>query len=206
MRDPEASDSFTLTQLEKTFGAADGMTVKLQAGGGWVDDPQFMGRLTRTLAYTGAHISVLSGGYRRRTFQADPDIPESKSTTFEYEAPINSSAIRGDFLFWRRPKNEKPVALPIKKEIRPWLGTFFDQRKPRSTRRYEQLLEELEAKVGFPCNPLRYRHTCGVLLYHVLKMDAATVQKLMGFTPATMLTYVVRTKEQIREEMVSKGW
>ncbi len=207
MRDPEASDSFTLAQLETVHRVSDSLPVTLQTRrGGWIEDPAFLGHLSRTLAYTGMHISVLSGGYRARTLQADKDIPESKETFYEYSAPINSSAIRGGFLYWRRPKNEKPIPMPIKRDLNPWLGPFFDQPKPRSTRRYEQLLEEVEGQSGFPCNPLRFRHTCGVLLYHVLKMDAATVQRLLGVTAETMLKYVIRTKEEIREEMVAKGW
>ena len=206
MRDPEASDSFTIAQLDKILASADATTTKLQRGGYWEDDPKFLGRLTRTLAYTGMHISVLSGGFRQHTFRGDPEIPESREVAHDYSAPIDSSAVRGDFLYWRRPKNEKPIAMPIKPEIQPWLGTFLDQPRPRSTRRYEQILDTLQEKVGFPCNPLRFRHTCGVLLYHVLKLDAATVQHLLGCTPHTMLTYVVRTKEQTRDEMIQKGW
>jgi len=194
MRDPESSDSFSLAQLETVNRTADGWTVKLQAGGGWIDDSLFMGRLTRTLAYTGMHISVLSGGWRR----------QGEERT--YSPPLDSSAIRGDFLYWRRPKNEKPIAMPIKAEIAPWLPAFLDQVRPKTSRRYQQLLEELEKKTGFACNPLRFRHTCGVILYHVLKLDAATVQRMLGCTPDTMLRYVIRTKEEIRQEMVSKGW
>jgi hypothetical protein len=205
-RDPEASDSFTLAQLDAVNTVADRTSTTLQTGEGWVDDPHFLGRLTRTLAYTGAHISVLSGGWRAHTTRADPEISESKVTTYEYSPPIRSDAIKGEFLYWRRPKNEKPIPMPIKKEVAPWLGLFFDQAKPRSRQRYNQILDELEPLVGFSCNPLRFRHTCGVLLYHVYKMPAADVQRLMGFTPETMLTYVVRTKEEIREEMVAKGW
>lgn len=178
----------------------------LQTHQGWVGDPLFLGRLCRTLAYTGMHISVLSGGFRQHTSLADKAIPESKWTSHDYSPPLDSTAIRGDFLYWRRPKNEKPIAMPIKPDIHPWLASFLDQPRPRSTRRYQQLLDELEKEVGFSCNPLRFRHTCGVLLYHVLKLDAATVQRMLGCTPNTMLTYVVRTKEQIREEMIAKGW
>ncbi len=198
MRDPEASDSFTLAQLDQVFQVADQTRITIQSIDGWKNDPLFLGRLTRTLAYTGMHISVLSGSFRAKTVR--------RVRRVEWVGPIRSDAIREGFLFWRRPKNEKPIPLPIKRDIAPWLGEFLDQEKPRSTRRYEQILEDLEQLVGFPTNPLRFRHTCGVLLYHVLKMDAATVQKLMGFTPETMLTYVVRTKEQIAEEMVEKGW
>ncbi len=198
MRDPEASDSFTTPQLDRVFRLADEKILKLQREGQWVDDPFFLGRLCRTLAFTGMHISVLCGGWRQQTIEEEIHL--------EYSPPISSEAIRNGFLFWHRPKNEKPIPMPIKRELAPWLGEFFDQPKPKTYRRYEQILEELEFDVGFPCNPLRFRHTCGVLLYHVLKMDAATVQKLMGFTPETMLTYVVRTKEQVAAEMVEKGW
>jgi hypothetical protein len=199
VRDPEASDSFTLAQLERVFEVADGQTIRLQTGEGWVDDYQWLGRFVRTLAYTGMHISVFSGAWRRSM--------QDGEAIAEYVPPIDSTAIREGFLFWRRPKNEKPIPMPIKKDIAPWLGEFFDHPRPRSTRRYEQILEDMvEAEVGFPANPLRFRHTCGVILYHVLKLDAATVQKLMGFTPETMLTYVIRTKEQIAAEMVEKGW
>jgi integrase len=206
LRDPEASDSFTLGQLETVHRVADSKIIKLQANGGWIEDPQFLGRLTRVLAYTGMHISVLSGGFRQHTTQSDEDIPESRVTLYDYSAPLDSSAVRGDFLYWRRPKNEKPIPMPIKRDIAPWLGQFLDQPRPKTTRRYQQILEEVEKGVGFPTNPLRFRHTCGVLLYWVLKMDAATVQRLLGCTAQTMLTYVIRTKEQIREEMIAKGW
>ncbi len=197
-RDPEASDSFTVDQLALIEREADGITVRLQRPGEFVEDGVLLGRTVRTLAYTGMHIMVLSGGYRRKT--------RRKVTTWEYSPPITSAAIRDGFVLWRRPKNEKPIPMPIKRDISPWLGTFFDAPKPGTTRRYEQLLELVEDRVGFATNPLRFRHTCGVLLYHVLKMDAATVQKLMGFTPETMLTYVVRTKEQVAAEMIEKGW
>jgi len=174
------------------------MVTKLQTGTGWVDDPRFLGRLTRTLAYTGMHIAILSGGFRQKTVKGN--------TSYDYVPAIRSDAIRNGFLYWHRVKNEKSIALPIKREISLWLGEFLDQEKPKSTRRYEQILEGLGDAIGFPANPLRFRHTCGVLLYHVLKMDAATVQKLMGFTSETMLTYVVRTKEQVADEMIQKGW
>ena len=194
MRDPEASDSFTLDQLEEVFRIAGSTTVMLQTGDGWCRDSNFLGRTTKTLAYTGMHISVLSGGWRH----------DDGATA--YHPPLDSSAIRGDFLYWRRPKNQKPIAMPIKKDISPWLGAFLDQKRPRSVSRYQQLLDELSEKVGFSCNPLRFRHTCGVILYHVLKLDGAVVQRMLGCTAQTLLTYIIRTKEEIRKEMVEKGW
>lgn len=198
MRDPEASDSFTLSQLEQVFGAADGIEIRRQLDGHWVDDGQILGRTCRVLAYTGMHISVLSGGYRQKTTDGRVE--------FEYVGPIRSDAIRGNFLYWRRPKNAKPIAMPIKKELLPWLPEFLDAPKPTTTRRFQQMLEFLEDRVGFACNPLRFRHTCGVLLYHVLKQSASDVERLLGVTPETMLTYVVRTKEEVRRDMIEKGW
>lgn len=184
-----------MAQLDRVFAAADGMEVTLQADGAYVTDPLFAGRLCRTLAYTGMHISVLSGGWR-----------EEDGRLAMYQPPIDSSAIRDGFLYWRRPKNKRAIALPIKREIEPWLGSFLDQPKPRSSRRYHQLLAEVGKKAHLQVNPLRFRHTCGVILYHVLGLDAAQVQTLLGVTPGTMLTYVVHTKDQVRTEMMEKGW
>lgn len=206
MRDPEASDAFTLSQLEDVKRVADSKEILLQTGSGYVNDPKFLGELVRVLAYTGMHISVLSGGVRHRTLVGDRDIPDSRWTEATYNPPLGPDSIHGHFLYWRRPKNDKPIAMPIKPEMAPWLGAFLAKPRPRSTRRYEQILESVEDEVGFACNPLRFRHTCGVILYHVLKMDAAAVQKLLGCTAKTMLTYVLRTKEQIREDMIKAGW
>ncbi len=195
MRDPEGSEAFSPAQLDRVTAAADGISVRLQTGQGLVEDPLFAGRLLRTLVWTGMHVSVLSGGWR---------VEEGEDA--EYHPPIRSDSIRDGMLYWRRPKTGRPIPMPISRQIAPWLGEFLDQPKPTSRQRYNQILERVGRKAGTHVNPLRCRHTCGVLLYHSLGVDAATVQKLIGVTPQTMMTYVVRPISEVRRELADKGW
>jgi integrase len=96
--------------------------------------------------------------------------------------------------------------MPVSRQVAPWLAEFLDQKKPGSRQRYNQILAKVGQNAKVQVNPLRCRHTCGVILYHSLGIDAPTVQKLMGFTPQTMLTYVTRPISEVRKELADKGW
>jgi integrase len=193
VRDPQASEPFDpgvhSNELERVFAYADA-------------DSPFLGRVARFLAYTGAHVSMLSGGYRQELVHLE-GVDELRLT---YQEPLNSTYIKGEYLYWRRPKNEKAIGMPISRHVAPWLAEFLDEWRPRTRRRYGQLLGRLSPYVRTRVNPLRFRHTCAVLLFHVYGMDAPTICRLLGVTAATLTTYVMRPQWMVLKELRQKGW
>ena len=181
MRDPEASESFNLepgsTELDRVFAGCD------------ADRATYLGHCARFLAYTGAHISVLAGGLQVVT-HIDEDGQPSKEEV--YHDPIRSDAVRGGFVYWRRPKNQKPIGMPLSRRIKDWIVEFLDAPRPLTRGRYNQLFDRVGERVQLQVNPLRFRHTCAVLLFHVNGLDAPTVQRLLGVTPEVMTAYVIK--------------
>jgi integrase len=164
-----------------------------------------VGPAAKLLTYAGPHISVLTGGWRRETIDGE--------TREWYQPPLDGHAIRGDYIFWRRPKNQKPIQLRLSKQLAPWLREWLDrtgpggpEERPFSTRRYEQLFARVGDRIGIQVNPLRFRHTFGVLLYHVHKLTAPDVARLMGCSTETLATYIVRPPWVISEDLVRSGW
>jgi integrase len=96
--------------------------------------------------------------------------------------------------------------MPISRHLAGWLPQFLDKPRPASVRRYEQVLERVGKTCHIQVNPLRFRHTCAVLLYHVMGMDGATVEKLLGVTPRTLAIYVMKPKWMVAKELRDKGW
>lgn len=192
MRDPQASDALDPrpgAELERVFACADA-------------DSEWLGRCCRFLTYAGPHISILSGGYRQELVHLE----DRDELQFVYQEPIDASYIRGDHLYWRRPKNDKPIGMPISRHVAPWLAEFLDAPRPRSRSRYNQLLARVGRYAGIHLNPLRFRHTCGVLLMHVYGMGTGDIRKLLGVTAETLATYVARPQWMVLEELRSKGW
>lgn len=190
MRDPEASEPFTQDQLAIVFGTADGDV------SGWA------GKAVRFLAYTGAHISVLSGGFEQCL------VREGESARYEdiYHPPIRSDAIRGGSIYWRRPKNRKQIGMPLSRNLADWVGPWLDEPRPASRRRYGQVLERIGRACHLQVNPLRFRHTCAVLLFHIYGMKAQEIERLLGVTPQTLTTYVLKPAYMVAEELRQKGW
>ncbi len=190
MRDPEASEPFTDPELQTVFQHCQ------------LDPSPWVYRSALFLAYSGAHISVLSGGFRQET------VHEQGATRIEYvrSEPLRSDAVRGDHIYWRRPKNEKPIGIPVKRELAGWLPGWLDQPRPLSSRRYEQVFDRIGDVAHLQVNPLRFRHTCAVLLYHVMRMDAQSVCRLLGVSPTTLAIYVMKPKWMVAEELRAKGW
>lgn len=194
MRDPEASEPFTLNEGEE-------LDRVLQAS---EEDPaEWLAGASKFLAYSGAHISVLSGGYRQELVR-----PEGAPAYIEwvYSPPIRGDAVRGDFIYWNRPKNEKPIGMPLSRHLRGWLPEYLDMPRPAHRTRYNQVLNRVGSSLHLQVNPLRFRHSCAVRLYHVMGLDAQTVERLLGVTAQTLATYVMKPKWMVQKELASKGW
>jgi integrase len=189
MRDPQASWPFDPNpgaELDRVLRAAD-------------QDSEMLGKIAKVLAFTGAHITVITGGWRRET-QANGAIKEW------WVDPIDGHAVRGNFIYWRRPKNEKPIEMPLSRHLQGWLPEFLNQPRPLTARRYEQLFDRVGEKLGLQVNPLRFRHTCGVLLFHIHHQPADVVQRLLGVTAQTVATYIARPPWVIAEELRASGF
>ncbi|MCI4332096.1 MAG: hypothetical protein L3K19_09700 [Thermoplasmata archaeon] len=190
VRDPQASWPFNPNpggELDAVFRACD------------ADESPWLGKTARFLAYQGAHISVLTGGWRRRT-RPNGAVEEW------YEEPLNGHAVRGDLVYWRRPKNQKPIGMPIKREIRGWVKEWLDEPRPYSEPRYLQVMGRAGDRCGLHINPLRFRHTCGVLLYHVHRQPLHAIRRWLGCTPEVLDTYIANPPFQINQELVASGW
>lgn len=189
LRDPQASDALNPNpggELDRVIRAS-------------VADSEMLGNAVKFLTYTGAHISVLTGGWRRET--------ASNGALREwYVDPIDSHAIRGDNIYWRRPKNKKPIPMYLSRHLRGWLPGWLDQPRPYDPSRYNQLLNRVGRAVGIHLNPLRFRHTCGVLLFHVHKQPASVVELLLGVSPQVVSTYIAKPPWAIAEELRASGF
>jgi integrase len=190
-RDPESSEPFTVEELELVIRAGDASELGPYPG--------FLGRVARVLAYTGVHIVLFSGGYRQKL---RPD-GALEMTPIE---PLGSWAIRGDFIYWRRVKTNKPIPMPVSRHLVGWLGEFLDLPRPGSDERYRQLLAALGRSMNLQVNPLRFRHTCAVLLFHVHHVQVDDIQRMLGVTRSTLLTYIARPKWMVQRELVESGW
>jgi integrase len=194
VRDPEASEPFTNEELASVLtGCAEDISP-------WVHQSALF------LTYAGAHISVLSGGWRAETLWPEGYGKGVARVEYVYSEPIRGDAVRGDHIYWRRPKNEKPIGMPLSRHLTGWLPGFLDKPRPLSTRRYEQVLERVGINVHIQVNPLRFRHTCAVLLYHVMGLDAQSVCRLLGVSPTTLAIYVMKPKWMVAQELKAKGW
>lgn len=157
----------------------------------------------------GPHVSVISGGMRRRTDR------ETREVHYREDAPLSSSDLRYEggqlLLAWRRPKTGHPVLIPIPADMAPWLGEFLDQ--PRSRRRqwYNELLrnkvEPVLEERGTPIllTPSRFRHTAAVRLRKLGLLDE-DVQDMLAISPQTMKHYINRTIEDRTRDLKSRGW
>ena len=184
-RDAEASDPFTPNpgqELERVLKACD------------EDRRDWLGPSADFLAYTGAHISVLSGGWRH---QGDDTW---------YQPPLRSESVRGEFIYWRRPKNEKQIGMPLSRHLKGWLPEWLDRRRPLDRTTYNKALNEVGSLISLQVNPLRFRHTCAVLLYHVHHLDGKSIERLLGVTPETLTTYVMKPKWMVAQELAASGW
>jgi hypothetical protein len=189
-RDPEASEPYTDRELEVVLDGCE------------ADPSEWIGPAAKLLTYSGAHISVVSGGWRRETIR-----PQDAPPYYEwvYSPPLRSDAVREGFIYWRRPKNEKQIGMPLSRNLEGWLPEWLDQPRPLSSRRYQQVLDRVGRTVHMQVNPLRFRHTCGVmLLRHGRNIEE--VCRLLGADMRVVLTYIRKPMYQTAEELRSSGW
>jgi hypothetical protein len=104
--DPEASEPFTDRELDVVLDGCE------------ADPSEWIGPSSKFLAYSGAHICVLSGGWRRETVRPPGGEPYLEQW---YQPPIGPEDVRGGFIYWRRPKNEKPIGMPLSRHLEGWL-------------------------------------------------------------------------------------
>ena len=185
-RDPEASEPFTDRELEVVFEAAE------------ADPSEWAVQAAKFLAYTGAHICVLSGGFRQET-QKDGSIERW------YQPAIRSDAIRGDRIHWARPKTERHVGIELSKYIREWVAEWLELPRPLSRRRYGQVLARVGKQVHLQVNPLRFRHTCAVKLKQ-LGLTDREIQKRLGVSYHVMVLYINDPRWVTAEKMRLGDW
>ncbi|MCI4323792.1 MAG: site-specific integrase [Thermoplasmata archaeon] len=172
------------------------------------DQPWF-GRLVRVLLAFGMHISVISGGYRRKTD------PKTREVLLTYYPPLSSQDIRSEggevYLVWRRPKTQRPVMVPVPADIRPWLAEWLDA--PRRTQRtsynhlFNQLADDLARKgLSIQINPLRFRHTAAVRFIHEYEMTPDDTCELLGVSPSVLAQYTRRAPGEMAKDLRSRGW
>jgi len=179
MKDPQSSWPFSQAELAIVLDACE------EDGSEWVSGA------SKFLAWTGAHISVLSGGVRQAWIWDDRSARVGHEEYWQ-APPIRSNAIRGDHIFWNRPKNQRSIGIPLSRHLKGWLEDWLDQPRPLTPRRYTQVFDRVGAKIGLQVNPLRFRHTFAVYLFHEVKLSAEDVCEMIGVTPETMQRYVIR--------------
>ena len=205
MKDPLSSRPLAPDDVERVVSAAEAVTLPKRAGAA---DPFFCGRIVRIMLTFGPHVSVLSGGWRRRT------IKDTGEITRRFDECLRSSDLRFEggqlYLAWRRPKTGKPVLIPVPADMAPWLGAFLD--KPRWGRRqsYNEMLERVEAELvkrGTPIKlaPTRFRHTAAVRLRRMGLLDE-DIQEFLAISPQTMKHYINRPLEERTADLKAKGW
>jgi hypothetical protein len=189
MRDPEASEPFTQEEFDTVLAAAR-------------EDPSPHALPTSAfLGYAGAHILVLSGGWRRETTRT-PDGPHVEQW---YQPPIRSDAIRGGFIYWERPKNSKGIPMELSRHLKDWLGPWLDEPRPLSTRRYEQILERVGKRCRLQVNPMRFRHYCAVRM-KLMGLSTNAICRRLGVSPATVVIYVEDPKWVTTQKLDQGGW
>jgi hypothetical protein len=195
MKDPESSEPFTPEELASVLQHSE------RDASPWIHHSALF------LAYAGAHISVLSGGFRQETVWDSGRVGVGRPRIeYVYSDPIRSDAVRGNGIYWRRPKNEKPIPMPISRYLEGWLPTWLDEPRPTTSRRYRQVFDRIGDNSGLQVNPLRFRHTCAVRLYHIMEMKPEVVCRLLGVSPITLLTYIAQPKWMVAQELKAKGW
>jgi integrase len=190
LRDPEASEPFADRELEVVLDGCE------------ADPSEWIGPASKLLAYAGPHISVVSGGWRRETIRP-PDAP----AYFEwvYSPPLRSEAVRGEFIYWHRPKNEKPIGIELSRHLAGWLPTWLDQARPLSSRRYEQVLDRVGRTVHMQVNPLRFRHTCAVRMRRA-GLSVQAICRRLGVTPETMMIYIEDPRWEATKMLRAAEW
>jgi integrase len=205
-KDPLASRPFADEDIPLILEEADSMVTVHRDR---THDPKWFGRLLRVLLAFGMHISVISGGDRRRTD------PETRDVLLTYSPPLSSQDLRMEggelYLVWRRPKTERPLMVPVPVELREWLPDWLDAPRRRQRTSYNHLLNELarrlEAK-GRPIqiNPLRFRHTAAVRFIHEYRMTPDDTSELLGVSPSVLAQYTRRAPGEMARDLRSRGW
>jgi integrase len=189
-RDPQASwpfDPAPGSELDRVLAACR------------ADPNPVTGPAAAFLAFSGAHITVLTGGWRQVTHR-------NGAIEEWYQDPIDSHAVRGNFIYWRRPKNSKAIPMPLSRRLQGWLPAWLDQDRPMDPSRYNQLFKRAGETISVHVNPLRFRHTCGVLLFHVYGMKSEEIQILLGVTAQTVATYIARPPWAIAKDLLAAGF
>lgn len=195
-RDPQASEAFDPRP-------AHGLTAEILPACDL--DSQFLGRTARFLSYTGPHITVLTGGWRTYTTWTGGYRTGTAERHEFYQDPIDASALRGDFIYFTRPKNRKPLRVPVFSPCRDWLRDYLATERPYSRGRYNQLFDRVAGKIGQPINPLRFRHTFGVYAAHVEGYPLPLVQEWLGCTEKVMATYIALPPYMVAEMVRARG-
>lgn len=164
----------------------------------YADENPVTGRAAHFMAYTGAHISVVTGGYRRRTV-------DGGAVQRTYVAPIDSHAVRGNFVFWPRPKNSKRIGVELHDSLREWVKGWLDQPRPTHPSRYNQLFDRVGERLGIKVAPLRFRHTYGVMLRN-LGLGAPEISNKLGCSQSVVATYIMLPPWETQERMRRGGF
>ncbi len=166
-------------------------------------------RVLLFLYYTGAHPEVLVHPRRRHL------------------------VVREDHLQWFRPKNRKPMSMPITDNLRPWIEEFVaGLREPQEhkfvtsyyrvkgmartdpLRARQQdvcylpvtyLVKRVSVEIGLPgLSPRGIRHDRGERIRQV-RGDLADVQNYLGTTPSVAARYVAKRNEQVDFALQNEG-
>ncbi len=214
IRHGASSETFNPEELKVILAAADQMVVRVRGVG---DDPLFMGRLLRTLLYTGIHISNFSGcrprkGHSRKAGDyMRSAIPKITSACLQERT--SSTGAPQMYLVYRRVKKKRDnvVQVPISQNLMPWLPAFLDQRKPTDPSRYNQLMKDLEGRLlanghRIHLNPHRFRHTTMRLLRAEFGFSMEDIERIVSTTRQTLDKYARRPIDELAAELTQKGW
>lgn len=120
-------------------------------------------------------VHVLTERERLKISEAFSTWPPSRATRFSeliYRSGMHPVVLaepetwglhtEGEFLLWIRPKNRKPIPLPMEPELKPWFSDWWDSYKARPVAR-EQIwsnIRDFGRQVGVRgLSPRGLRHT-----------------------------------------------
>jgi hypothetical protein len=177
-RDPEASEPFSEDELLRV----------LEACGR--DPSTWILPSARFLAYGGAHILVLAGGWRREK-RCPPGHAPHTAGCFEqwYQPPIRSGAVRGKYIYWERPKNSKKIGMMRSRHLDDWFPHWLDGPRPTSSRRYQQVFDRVGGAIGLQVNPMRFRHYCAVRM-KLAGISSRAIALMLGVSLQTLAIYI----------------
>lgn len=158
-------------------------------------DGSFVDRTVRVLLFTGVHISLL---------------PHLRSTNL-HRAPEGWLEVE-----WHRTKRtvggrQRLMTAVVPTWAEDWIAEYLDLPKPTASRSYHYMLARLsdqilkERGIRIQINPLRFRHTAGVLYVEQMGFNQAEIAEVLGTSKQTSMYYTTRQSAHQRAVIAGKG-